>query len=201
VPKGTLGMKNWLSELPRKLADHLVTRGLGLLVVAGLVALYFVVRDSKDVAVPPATLVAGAGLLVLLVIVGIVLWRRASKFEAYHGVHIAYTNVLNQALETLRKRAAHDRREVNVDEVIEKGILHPFRDLLQAIAGSDVRLSILVLDEQRPLEDGAAGWTQPRQPASVRPRVRPIVLTLRVRVWRHRVFERPVQRSSIRAAP
>jgi hypothetical protein len=142
-------MKAWLASLPKKVAEHLVVRGLGVVVIAAGVALYFLVRDSEDVSVPPVVLVVGGALLALLLIAALALWSRSRKFEHYNRLHIAYTSVLYQALETLQKQAAHDRREVNVEEVIEKGILHPFRDLLLVVIGNDVRLSILVLDEER----------------------------------------------------
>lgn len=144
-----VAMKAWLAGLPKKVAEHLLVRGLGALVIVAAVALYFFVRDAKSVSVSPVVLVVGGALVLLLLVACVGLWARSLRYGLYHQLHVAYTSVLHQALETLQKQAAHDRRDVNVDEVIEKGILQPFRDLLVAVVGSgDVRLSILVLHER-----------------------------------------------------
>jgi hypothetical protein len=140
-------MKDLVLGLPKKVAEHLLVRGIVALIFLAAAALFLFVRDSEDVEVPPALLVLGGALIGLLTVLAVVFFVRGRRVQSSYQVHTAYAQVLYQALETLQK-SAHDRG--NIDEVIEKGILYPFRDLLLgAIKGGDVRLSILVLGEDR----------------------------------------------------
>jgi hypothetical protein len=142
-------MKAWLSQLPKKIAEGLIVRGASALIILGAVGLFFLVRDSGSVRVSPVLLIACGALIALLAVVALAYRRGRRKYLTFHLLHLGYTNVLYQALESIQKSGLHDWRDINLDEVIEKGILHPFRDLLVEIMGGDVRLSILVLEADR----------------------------------------------------
>lgn len=140
-------MRKWILGLPRTVADGLIQGASFALVALAAGAVFAAVKEGGTVSAVWLAVV-GALCLVLLA-TAVALAIRTRRYRNERSLQAAYAQVLYQALETLQKNV-HDRRDINVDEVIEKGLLQPFRDLLlDAVRGKDVRLSILVLSGGR----------------------------------------------------
>lgn len=142
-------MRRWLSSLPEKVADSLVVPLLALLVIAGAGLLLGLLDEHVPVwaALIAATLVGAAAMALAR--------RRPNGGEPLDALHLQvdlheyYADHLYEVLETLQKVLSQSIRDVSFAEFVERGMLQPAREYLTQAPGEEVRLSILVPDDQR----------------------------------------------------
>lgn len=129
-------MRGWLRTLPGRIAEGLLVA----LVLAGGGWLLGIL----DAAVPLWVLAVGVAVLVpLSFAVGRMFGRAAPEnLELYYAEHV------REVLETLQKAIVGGIPGVTVRDYVERGILAPARHWLTQRPGEDVRLSIIVPDEQ-----------------------------------------------------
>lgn len=147
----------------------------GLIVLGGVglaLLLWRVLKShlSDEVSVPTwAVAIAGGVVLAVIVILGLRLRERgghvegvtsiAFEIEQERRMTVAYADSLISILYAFRRVLDGEIGGVTVKEWIEDGVLEPARDLIRTRQDEDVRLSILVPDDDEFIMAFAAGHT------------------------------------------
>jgi hypothetical protein len=144
-------MRDFAKGLPRKIVESLIVR----LAVGGIIALalllYVLSRTSSDVVVSvPVAVLIGAGL-----VAGVFFAYRARRERKLNDLQDLFDKIIYESLEAFQKNVTHPG-EFDPVAVIEKGVLHPVRDVMRKIYGCEYRFSVLE-------RDGSGAWRMPAQ--------------------------------------
>lgn len=179
-------MGEWLSGLPGRVADNVIASLIvvGILAVAsvGWITGAFEAIVTGDASLPAWVLAAGVVLIFGLgAFTGFWVNRRreadpvaevANRFWVEAELHAEYSEHVALTLDQLQAVLAGGIPGVTPDQFIERGILHPGRDMLMRNQDrdEDVRISVLVPDGQDFVMRYSAGHT-PEGHAQFRTRI------------------------------
>jgi hypothetical protein len=168
-------MAEWLKGLPGRVLDNLIATLIAVLIVSGTV-IGWVTGLFDEVVTGEASLPAWAlavGLLVIFALGGFTgFWinrRReadpaaavANRFWREAELHAEYAEHIALTLDQLQAVIGGGIPGVTLEQFIERGVLHPGRDMLMKnqARGADVRVSILVPEGEEFVMAYSAGHT------------------------------------------